>query len=255
MLTDRRALILEPRPLGGRRLRAFTPEVLKLMRCKERGDGSGDLVFDRRKDLAGWPQSVGFLGVDRVREVEGLVRRTLIDVGRESSTRSPGATGVWRLRFLSRCFIGLFVSFFLLFIASWAIVGPVLVAMIAFALVTGRRGFDDAEPFVGVLVGVPLLWLAIVTLYRFRSPWFAFPFEIEIGDDRTVTFRNWFGRRVVPIADVVSIRAGGWMDPNAQGAVVRHKLGGVYLFNDFPNFREFASAMKALNPSIDLRVY
>jgi hypothetical protein len=78
---------------------------------------------------------------------------------------------------------------------------------------------------------------------------------IEIGDDRTVTFRNWFGKRVVPIADVVSIRAGGWMDPNAQNAVVRHEQGTIYIFNDFPDFPEFASTMKVLNPSIDVRIF
>ncbi len=44
------------------------------------------------------------------------------------------------------------------------------------------------------------------------------------------------------------------MDPNAQSAVVRHKQGGVYILNDFPNFRGFASMMKALNPSIDVQI-
>jgi hypothetical protein len=195
------------------------------------------------------------VGVDRIREIESLLRRTLIDVDRGPSAPSPGATGVWRLRLPTRCFFGLLISFFLLFIASWAIIGPALIAMIVFTLATGRRSIGDAAPFAGVFVGAPLLWLAIMALYRFDIPWFAFPFEIEIGDDRAITFRNWFGKRVVPVADVVSIRAGGLLDPQSVGAVVRHKQGRVYIFNDFANFRGFASTMKALNPSIDVRIF
>ncbi|MDR3621251.1 MAG: hypothetical protein P4L85_18005 [Paludisphaera borealis] len=253
-LTDRRALIFEFWLFGGRRPDVFTPEILDLMQCKERGDGSGDLIFEVRGTL-NWPsRSVGFLGVDRVREVEELLRRTLSPDDRGSTAQLKNATGVWRLRIFTRYYIGLFFSFFLLWAASWLVVGPVLLAMLAYRLVTGRIPLDRLA-FVGVVVGVPLCALAVVGLLALHKHWFVQPFEIEINDDRTVTFRNWFRTRVVPVADVLSIRSGGWMDPNSNGAVVRHKQGAVSILNDFPNFRDFVSKLKALNPSIDVRMF
>jgi hypothetical protein len=261
-LTNRRVMISEPRLVGGRRVRAFSPDRLNLMKCKQRSDGSGDLIFDVRKDLSGLVHPVGFLSVDRVREIEDLVRRSLPLDDRESVARVETATRVWRLRIIIRCHFGLVCLFLLLFAAFWLITGSVWLAMVVVGLISGRRELDPivlAGLAALVAVGVPLRGLVFKVLHAIYRHWFMFPFEIPfeiaIDADRTVTFRNWFRTRIVPVDDIVSIRVGGWLDPFGGSAVVRHKQGAVHIFNYFPNFLDFVSTAKALNPSIDVRIF
>jgi hypothetical protein len=72
VLTDMRAVVLQRSVLGKAKVRSFDAARLHDMRVRERGDGSGDLVFE---GWLKWP--VGFLAVQDVRQVESLVRMTL----------------------------------------------------------------------------------------------------------------------------------------------------------------------------------
>ena len=58
----------------GVQLRSYSPAELSNMVCVERNDGSGDLRFeqDEQKPVA---LSGGFMRIDRVREIENLIRQ------------------------------------------------------------------------------------------------------------------------------------------------------------------------------------
>ncbi|HEY2787439.1 MAG TPA: hypothetical protein VGJ05_20960 [Fimbriiglobus sp.] len=78
VLTTRRAIICFCRPYVRRvELRVYTPADLSRMACVERDDGSGDLRFEG-DDGQYASLREGFLMIDRVREVESLVRQTLL---------------------------------------------------------------------------------------------------------------------------------------------------------------------------------
>ncbi|HEY4416992.1 MAG TPA: hypothetical protein VGO57_14980 [Verrucomicrobiae bacterium] len=81
-ITDRRALIIAAP--WRRRIRAYFPggsggDVVDLHRVED-NQGRGDIVFHKRA-LSGkrgvYYESVGFIGIGNVREVEGMVRRLL----------------------------------------------------------------------------------------------------------------------------------------------------------------------------------
>lgn len=76
-VTDRRALILE----GGfsQKLRTYGPEELSSLECHRKADGSGDIIIDRevtehRSGTQQRGEPVGFLGIERVKEVEQLLQ-------------------------------------------------------------------------------------------------------------------------------------------------------------------------------------
>jgi hypothetical protein len=84
-LTDRRAVIWQPGLFGTVAVRSYTAAGLGVITRFERADASGDLVFEEVTPFANTakgPRStttrIGFLGVDGVRAVEDLVRRTLL---------------------------------------------------------------------------------------------------------------------------------------------------------------------------------
>jgi hypothetical protein len=84
-LTDRRAIVWEPGWRGSFTVRNYTGAGLGHMARTERSDGSGDLVFEEfttvNRSSNGTSSSTtrrGFLAIDKVREVEDLVRRTLL---------------------------------------------------------------------------------------------------------------------------------------------------------------------------------
>lgn len=84
-LTDRRALVFEGSILGGRTVRSYGPEQLGTMSRIERSSGAGSLVFEEvqsyvRTDNGPSVRTTrrGFLGIANVREVESLVRETLL---------------------------------------------------------------------------------------------------------------------------------------------------------------------------------
>jgi hypothetical protein len=81
-LTDKRAIIWEPSLFSAVQVRSYAASGLGAMTRNERGDGSGDLVFEEyytyNRNGGSTRQQRGFLGIDRVRDVETLVRQTLL---------------------------------------------------------------------------------------------------------------------------------------------------------------------------------
>jgi hypothetical protein len=82
-LTDRRAIVWQPGLWRSVHVRSYRPEQLKQMSRVERSDGSGDLIFEQRhgRDSDGdrTTTSYGFLGIERVREVEDLIEKNLLE--------------------------------------------------------------------------------------------------------------------------------------------------------------------------------
>jgi hypothetical protein len=74
-LTDRRAIVVQPVSFRIE-MRSYTPDGLLSISRRERRDGAGDLIFAevRTEDQV---RREGFLAIDRVREVEDLLRKTL----------------------------------------------------------------------------------------------------------------------------------------------------------------------------------
>lgn len=85
-LTDRRAILWEPGWFGAVTVRSYAAAGLGRMARRDRAGGAGDLVFEEfvtsSTNSDGHTSSTthqrGFLCIDRVREVEDLVRRTLL---------------------------------------------------------------------------------------------------------------------------------------------------------------------------------
>lgn len=80
-ITNLRAIVWEGRILGGTHVQSFLPERLTAMTRIERADGSGDVLFEEFTTGRGSGSTTvrrGFVGVARVREVEDVVRRTLL---------------------------------------------------------------------------------------------------------------------------------------------------------------------------------
>jgi hypothetical protein len=89
-LTNQRAIIWEPTWFRSSTVRKYTPAGLGRISRHERSDGSGDLVFEEfttytnDSDGSNWHRTRrGFMGIDAVREIEELLRRTLLEPGRE----------------------------------------------------------------------------------------------------------------------------------------------------------------------------
>ena len=86
LLTSRRAVVCEPGWNRSMTVYSYPPDALHQMKCVEYPDGTGDLVFEEHPGMeaeingrrtTGAPLPRGFLGIDRVRAVEQLVRQTL----------------------------------------------------------------------------------------------------------------------------------------------------------------------------------
>lgn len=84
ILTDRRAIVCEGRVVGSSGARSYWSRGLRIVECRQRRGGRGDVVFERyeREAPGEFGKEIsrfGFLGVGDVREVERLVRESLID--------------------------------------------------------------------------------------------------------------------------------------------------------------------------------
>ena len=81
-ITDRRAIVCEPRLGTGVEVRSYRPEALGNVVRRQRFDGSGDLIFEeiRTRDRDGDRHVTrrGFLAVADVRGVESVLRSTLL---------------------------------------------------------------------------------------------------------------------------------------------------------------------------------
>jgi hypothetical protein len=85
-ITDRRAIVWQARPFGSElTVRSFAPAELTQITRVERADGTGDLVFlevfnhsvNSKGHRSSTRTRLGFLGVDGVRDVEDVLRKTL----------------------------------------------------------------------------------------------------------------------------------------------------------------------------------
>lgn len=85
-LTNRRAIIWKPNLFDQRQVYSYLPESLGGMYRSENSDGSGDLIFEeiRSSHYRNGRHRTritrrGFMGIENVREVEHLVRDTLLN--------------------------------------------------------------------------------------------------------------------------------------------------------------------------------
>ena len=81
VITDRRAIVLQPLLIPGVSIRSYPPVTLTRMVRNQRGDGSGDLIFDGPRRLRGRDAQIarrGFLAIPDVRRVELLLREALL---------------------------------------------------------------------------------------------------------------------------------------------------------------------------------
>ncbi len=85
-VTSERVIVWRASGFGGVEVRSFGgPDLTKMVR-RDFPDGSGDLIFQEyltaTTDGRGFARTqrneIGFLGVENVREVEGLIRKTLL---------------------------------------------------------------------------------------------------------------------------------------------------------------------------------
>ena len=81
-LTDRRVIVWNPGWFGGVQVRSYRPQELGSITRNQRGDGSGDLIF--REFTTFGPNGRrnvtrdGLMAVENVKEVEALIRSTLL---------------------------------------------------------------------------------------------------------------------------------------------------------------------------------
>jgi len=85
-VTDRRLILSRPIFNGSIRTKSFLTDDVGPLERLERADGSGDLLFGlarefRRKDGTNALGRQGFFGIAQVREVESLIRATLLADG------------------------------------------------------------------------------------------------------------------------------------------------------------------------------
>ena len=81
VITNRRAIVCQPLLIPGVQVRSYPPSALQQIIRNQRGDGSGDLIFEEVRRTRGRDRrSVrrGFLAVADVRRVETLLRETLL---------------------------------------------------------------------------------------------------------------------------------------------------------------------------------
>ena len=81
-ITDRRVILCEAQYFGGIETRSYTADALTNIVRSQRGDGSGDLIFEeiRTRNHEGnlYTTRRGFQAIEDVRGVENLLRSTLL---------------------------------------------------------------------------------------------------------------------------------------------------------------------------------
>jgi hypothetical protein len=267
VLTNRRAIIIEPGFLGGTKTHTYVSESLRLMRVEEHSDGSGDLIFENRSTWTGLTRTLGFLGIDDPRSVETLVRQTLYFTKPQGSDEAVGSTaqpvsstGTWKSYRLSlpiRLFqfvalgagilsaVCLLADFLLLI--GFLVLRPVLSFQFAQQMV---QEYGASGVIVGIVVGVGSAVGGAFVSGMFIQFALFYPIEIKISHDRLITFCSRVRKICVPSDDVVMIRTGGWFDPNRFNGVVCFKGGKQKFVNRFSDFKDFLATVKDQNPTI-----
>ena len=269
VLTNRRAIIIEPGFLGGTKTHTYVFESLRLMRVEEHSDGSGDLIFENRSTWTGLTRTLGFLGIDDPRSVETLVRETLYctkpqgsDEAVGSTAQTVSSTGTWKSYRLSlpiRLFQ--FVALAAGILSAVCLIADFLL-LIGFLVLRPVVSFQFAQRMVqeygasgvamGIVIGLGSAIGYVFVLRVFFQFVLCYPIEININYDRVITFRGRVRAIRVPIDDVVLIRTGGWLDPNRFNGVVRFKRGKQAFVNRFSDFKDFLATVKDQNPTIEI---
>ena len=266
IITDRRALIFKPVLFGGRRVLGFPPEALALIHYQEHEDGSGDIVFKNRKEWYGMHEPVGFMAIERVRDVVTLLRKLppggkVFERGTSGGSirraaENPAALSTLHVSpktyslpmslQLAIALFGIGCSVVVLSLAFWAIVVPLGLLL----------GWSPSATAASVLAGPSLaaaVFLVPCAIMTHRV--LAMPIKIAIHDDRTIALKSSFRRCSIPAAEIISIRTVGfgWMDPHNSYTQFRHKQGKIYLLSYyFPEFRDFLITVKSLNPAVEV---
>ncbi len=271
-LTDRRAIISEPGFVGQPRVRSHAAGSLRLMRLEEHDDGTGNLIFECPSTWVGMAQTVGFLAIADAREVEALVRRTLLTSAQpRSKSPSQAATGpaparsgrtTYRLALSVRLFQ--FVALACSLLVAFCVIGnlvlflfvcvavPIFKPRLLVTLTIQMKQLGVLGVAGYIVAGVGSLLGAVLVGWNFLHFALVIPIEIIIDEDRTVGFRSRLRTITMPAGDIISIRTGSWYDPNRFQAVVRHKGGKLTLINQFADFRDFLATLRELNPAVEI---
>ncbi len=75
IVTDRRAVIVEPSLPGRMKTRSFYPDALHLMQVKRYPDGTGDLILAHPKSSRSLERPVGFFGINDPGEIEAMLQK------------------------------------------------------------------------------------------------------------------------------------------------------------------------------------
>jgi hypothetical protein len=266
VLTDRRAIVEEAGLLGGIAGHSFPADALTLMRCDPQKDGKGDLVFEDRKNWIGMSQPVGFLAVERVREVEALVRNTLFsEEPRHRPLERPLDVPIFEARtYLISAVFRLYQALAIAVgvVSAVCLVGNLAIGLVV-VLIAPRMGLAALTSFAaesgwpgllgitgGIAIGV--VSLAIMGFVTWGILRFALdtPTEITVSREGAVELRSWVRIRTLRADEITSITTGGWADPNGFRAVILHEGGKVVLINLFRDFRNLLDTIKALNPGL-----
>jgi hypothetical protein len=96
VLTDRRAMVFSCGDAIGTvkmTLQSYGPDMLQYIETRERPDGSGDLILEPLPIMPGthviWTPRHGFIAIEKVRQIETLVRKTFRANGAQHVTVLP----------------------------------------------------------------------------------------------------------------------------------------------------------------------
>ncbi len=242
----------------------YLPDDLALMRCEERPDGSGSLIFEDRQTWGRIREPAGFLGIDEVREVELLIRRTLApglrepeagevddEFGEEGSWKTIDAIAPARVYRLS-LFHGAAIR---ILGVGFPLAGLLLPIGLLIGFIAHLAGWltwrVDSETTTLWIIGIVVLSIPMFFLVRYVS---RTPCEIELDEaQRTVWLRGVWRSRAVPVAEIRAITTGGWRDPQCSQVEFLLKVRKLRVPNDFEDFREFLFHLKALNPAVEVK--
>jgi hypothetical protein len=123
---------------------------------------------------------------------------------------------------------------------------PIILGIVgvgALILIATSAQFDD--PAAAPLL---LIWVGFVGFFAYRM--LRMPSTIEWQSNGAVLFRGPILTLSIPISEIQSIRPGG----HGLGFLeIRFAAGKLQLLNQFDEFHEFLSRLKAENPKIEFR--